>query len=299
MATEKTKLPHMPLYVYEIRADEACSLMELDEFGAYMRLLQHQWIEGSMPSDEAKLMRLLGVVDPDVFARIWGVLSSKFEGSNGRLVNPKLHAIREATIVKVETNRANGRAGGKARAKAIAKADGQAFAKANASIRASDSDSYSSSVSSKGKGAGKGGKTRTRPRQRYTPEFETWWLTFPRVGQSKKADAAKAYVKAIDLLISRDGMEEPDAHALLLESAKAYAQSDVGKSQFAGHASTWLNGERWMDNRESWKRSDAGLRLTVDPVTAEEKRERSERVRRMVEEREQRRREYEARQNEG
>ena len=50
-------LPHMPLWVYDIEADEDCSLMTLEEFGAFMRLLIRQWIEGSIPSEKKRLAK--------------------------------------------------------------------------------------------------------------------------------------------------------------------------------------------------------------------------------------------------
>jgi len=51
-------LPYMPLYVMDLLTDEAVVCMTNEAFGAYMRLLAHEWIEGSLPNDEKKLAKL-------------------------------------------------------------------------------------------------------------------------------------------------------------------------------------------------------------------------------------------------
>lgn len=66
----KAPSPAFSVYPKDVDSDETCKLMDLEQFGAYWRLLLHAWIEGSIPADRTVLTRLLGV-NPRAFARIW------------------------------------------------------------------------------------------------------------------------------------------------------------------------------------------------------------------------------------
>lgn len=143
----KVKLPHLPLWVYDIDADEACALMLPETFGIYMRLLMRQWMEGSIPADRSAILMLLRLPS-ERYSECLSDALRKFEehpDEPGRLINLRLDDERRHAVAKVEKNRLSGRKGGSS--KANAKADGVANAKANAKatgcIRASDSDSDS------------------------------------------------------------------------------------------------------------------------------------------------------------
>lgn len=67
-------------------------------------------------------------------------------------------------------------------------------------------------------------------------EFETWWKAYPR--KTAKGNAKAPYKTA---------RKKTDAETLLAAAA-TYAKSVAGKDpKFTAHASTWLNGERWLD----------------------------------------------------
>ena len=93
----KPKLPWFPLYVYDWITDEAVQCMTLEQQGAYLRLLMHQWIEGSIPRDETEIARLLHI-DRDSVASLMAPVWQKFpkvKYKRGRYANRTLESIRE------------------------------------------------------------------------------------------------------------------------------------------------------------------------------------------------------------
>lgn len=89
-----------------------------------------------------------------------------------------------------------------------------------------------------------GGEKRKRKRTSdeplaYTPDFEAWWLIYPRkVG---KAVAFEAYGNAV----KRAGAGGIKA---LMEGAKAYRAHVAGKEEsYIAHPTTWLNRNGWED----------------------------------------------------
>ena len=67
-------------------------------------------------------------------------------------------------------------------------------------------------------------------------EFETWWKAYPR--KTAKGNAKTPY---------RTARKKVSAE-ILIDAVGAYARAVAGKDpKFIAHASTWLNGERWLD----------------------------------------------------
>lgn len=101
-----------------------------EEFGAYERLRRHYWQHGSMPSDDARLMRISGI-DPERWegvAQAIGPLMSE--------VLQRLDAERSEATVKREKKVAAGHRGAEARWRI----DGKRNADANGRSMASASD---------------------------------------------------------------------------------------------------------------------------------------------------------------
>lgn len=176
------KLPHMPIWVYDLEADEDCSLMSLAEYGAYMRLLQRQWIEGSVPVDMARLARLLRVTI-DEMESIWPVLAPKFaEDGRGRLKNHRLDQERESALRKVEVNKANGKRGGRPK-----KTERLSEEKPNGSIRVSGSGSGSDYGDSSSGGSAEGGIVFPLGSDCLdTPEFRAKWAEWIAYRRERK-----------------------------------------------------------------------------------------------------------------
>lgn len=87
------KAPAFQFYAKDWICDTA--RMTLEQEGAYVRLLAHQWIEGPLPSDTGELARRLGV-GKRKFASIWRTLCAHFPAhSPETIANTRLEAERE------------------------------------------------------------------------------------------------------------------------------------------------------------------------------------------------------------
>ena len=81
-----------------------------------------------------------------------------------------------------------------------------------------------------------GTESKARQRADYSPEFETFWATYPR--KEAKRQAWKAWGKAIE----RATPEQITA------GARRYADDPNRSDQFTKHGSTWLNADGWEDD---------------------------------------------------
>ena len=79
------------------------------------------------------------------------------------------------------------------------------------------------------------GDVKPRERGGYSPEFETFWATYPR--KEAKRQAWKAWGKAI----------ERAAPETITAGARRYAHDPNRSDQFTKHGSTWLNADGWED----------------------------------------------------
>lgn len=250
----KSKLPHMPLWVYDIESDESCALMTAEQFGVYVRLLIRQWIEGSIPADPNMLAALIRVPS-ERLSECFSNVVAKFEqhpDKPDRLVNPRLADERDKAIAKVEKNRLAGRKGGsrKAYAKANAKADAKANDIANGSIRASDSESNTLS-SDRGDARGDAG-----PWRHYANQI---MQAYPKGRRGLLGSALNAIGCAIrDLMQSPpDGVEpNPDAVAdWLLARTRRFAECVRGADnpQFIWTAARWFEEQGYLQDESEWR----------------------------------------------
>lgn len=89
-------------------------------------------------------------------------------------------------------------------------------------------------------------------------DFEAWWKLYPR--KASKGSARKAYRtarKKVSAEILSDGVSR----------FAAQVRANGTEQQFIAHASTWLNGERWLDEPEQPRnaaQSAASRALAVD-----------------------------------
>lgn len=82
------KDPVLPLYYNDITTSTQDWTDE--EFGAYVRLLIHQWRQGGLPKDYQRLTRIATSLDTN-----WSMLKCKFEDTGDLFKNPTMEAIRE------------------------------------------------------------------------------------------------------------------------------------------------------------------------------------------------------------
>ena len=89
-------------------------MMTLAEVGCYIRLLNHQFVEGQIPNNPAVMSRLC-VCDQVDFDRAWAVVKQKFQETEDGTgyVNAKMSEIREKTLKRWTANRENGKLGGR------------------------------------------------------------------------------------------------------------------------------------------------------------------------------------------
>lgn len=90
----KAPSPAFSLYPKDILSDENCVVMTHEEFGAYMRLLMHCWLEGSIPADHVRLARILGATHR-TFKRIWPAMENCFYREGERLLQKRLEKERQ------------------------------------------------------------------------------------------------------------------------------------------------------------------------------------------------------------
>jgi uncharacterized protein YdaU (DUF1376 family) len=106
-------LPYFNFYPADFLASENVSTMTLEEIGAYTLLLCHSWLNGSIPSDTAKMARLCRVT-PEKMATLWESLRHCYSVANGtadRLINPRQEEDRKKLLAAIEKRADAGRKG--------------------------------------------------------------------------------------------------------------------------------------------------------------------------------------------
>jgi uncharacterized protein YdaU (DUF1376 family) len=88
-------LPMMPFFVKDWIA--ATVHWSDAERGAYMSLLAHQWVNGSVPPDVSQLARIMGTPSDQFDAR-WGIVGRKFDGDDTGLFNNRLEEHRKDAL---------------------------------------------------------------------------------------------------------------------------------------------------------------------------------------------------------
>jgi uncharacterized protein YdaU (DUF1376 family) len=94
------KNPIFPLYYNDILGSTKTWTDE--EFGAYMRLLIHQWDHNELPKDYQRLTRIATSLDTN-----WSMLKNKFEETETGLQNAVLEGIRHKRLKFSEKQKEN------------------------------------------------------------------------------------------------------------------------------------------------------------------------------------------------
>lgn len=83
------KAPAFQLYAQDFISDERVALMDLRAVGAYILLLCHAWVEGSVPDDPVTAAKICRTSVGEM-RRAWASVRACFqEVTGGRLVNPR------------------------------------------------------------------------------------------------------------------------------------------------------------------------------------------------------------------
>lgn len=107
--------PAYQWYMKDFDSDEAVKLMTYEQEGIYRRLLDHQWLHGSIPATPSQIGMLVPKVALRRFLSLWPGISVKFTERGGRLVNQKLERVRAATAAYKAAKSAAGKASAEAR----------------------------------------------------------------------------------------------------------------------------------------------------------------------------------------
>src|SRR5437867_3632840 len=93
------KSPAYPWYPGDALSSERMQSMSLAQQGAYRRLLDYQWLNGSIPESILGLARLCNV-HVNRMRSLWGGISGAFVAASepGRLINLKLEGIRQEQV---------------------------------------------------------------------------------------------------------------------------------------------------------------------------------------------------------
>lgn len=110
MAAEKS--PAFQFYPKDFLMDGNVAGMSLQERGAYITLLCICWQEQSLPNDQGRLARMVGVPLP-VFRRLWPALVPCFQITAGRLTHKRLEIERQKQDAFRRRQRENGAKGGR------------------------------------------------------------------------------------------------------------------------------------------------------------------------------------------
>ena len=86
--------PAFLFYVQDFLTDPAVLRMDLEEIGAYVKLLALAWREGSLPMDTGALAELVRASPVRFETKIWPAIGECFIPQDGRLVNPRLERER-------------------------------------------------------------------------------------------------------------------------------------------------------------------------------------------------------------
>lgn len=93
---------------YYHRIIVSCAGWKDDEFGAFIKLLIHQFDKGFVPNDEKELKRII-----TSYNKNWPLLKTKFKEDNGKLMNHVMKIVRDDYMSKQEKNKENGGKGGR------------------------------------------------------------------------------------------------------------------------------------------------------------------------------------------
>lgn len=108
------KSPAFSFYPKDYESDECVKLMSLEQEGAYLRLLCHAWLEGSIPADVPSLAAICRV-KPSKMAKLWPGIARCWTEKDGRFFNGRQEREREKQRAFSRKNVENGRKGGRPR----------------------------------------------------------------------------------------------------------------------------------------------------------------------------------------
>lgn len=115
----RTKSPAYQWYPSDYLADEHVQQMTLEAEGAYRRLLDHQWLNGSIPAEIKALAKICRKLPAGRMRKLWEMIAPCFVPADDNplaLVNRRMERVRAERVAFTEERSASGRKGGLQRA---------------------------------------------------------------------------------------------------------------------------------------------------------------------------------------
>lgn len=220
--------PWFPMYVKDFLCSDKVDAMCPVGRGAYIMLLCKAWHAkppATIPTNDSELARMARLTQNEWEGCKQKVLAAFEPCGDSRMVQPRLR--KEYDLYRAKCNKASVAAEiswEKRRERDAIAMRTHSDGNANALIPASVSDSGSDPPIDSSRMA----------------DFAAFWRLYPL--RKGKGQAERAWERAA----------RTTAPTLILEAAREYAASPDGQGQFCPHASTWLNGKKWADDRWTW-----------------------------------------------
>jgi uncharacterized protein YdaU (DUF1376 family) len=226
-------LPYFPMYASDFLSGVAD--MPLDDRGAYITLICHQWVNGSVPSDIASCSRICGggTVSERVLAKFRNVdgtptmANARLERERVKCIEAREKAKKRKTKWKERGRNANGTRSG-------------TVSDTSRERLGSDSDSLSSLDDRKGAGgnteANQRNHKKPKPDEEFSEDFKVCWKAYP----DKSGSKYKAW------LSFKAAGATSDVVLLAIERYIAYVES---KRNSGFRDLKYKNGETWFNQR--------------------------------------------------
>ncbi len=107
------KSPAFQFYPKDFIMDDKVAVMNLEQIGAYIKLLCYCWNNNGLPTDEEELKEMCG--NPENWEKIWKKVGRCFYENNGKLYNKRLDKEREKQKFWKEKSKEGGIKSGKTR----------------------------------------------------------------------------------------------------------------------------------------------------------------------------------------
>lgn len=228
---------------------EARMRMNATERSIYRDLLDCQYVQGSLPSDERTLAGLAAVTE-DEFKIAWQNVKKEFEDdpkNEGRIIQKHAATVRAEAIRRLKSLRNNGLKGGRPRNQKVNQTETKRLTKSltkpkpNGPLRASSL--LLSSLST---------------------DFEKYIAIHPK--KTHVDEAGRAWV---DIVLDAPEPEAESARVLAgVEKLKAAIERGALAEEFAPNARDFLRNKRYLDDWASVKAAPAKRSRTADTMAA-------------------------------
>lgn len=241
--------PAFQFYPKDFLMDDKVAVMNLEQIGAYMKLLCYCWNNNGLPGDEEELKEMCG--NPQNWDKIWKKVGKCFYKNSGKLYNKRLDEEKQKQKHWKEKSKEGGIKSGKIRRE---KSRGKSKGGLNTTKGGSkkhkpnvnqtptfQSPSPSSSPSSIPSPA-----AIASSKEIYPPEYESFWKNYPRKKEKK------------DAFFTWETLNQKQKEEVII-AAKNYAdemEAENEEIKYIKLPKTFLNKkkERWKDYLEPFEK---------------------------------------------